>query len=795
VLQCLGQEEIDGLISGRLPSERQALLERHLDRCSICRERLETASAVQTLVPKGPLVGGEQPPEFPALRRVMARLQGGPNRDHLAQADAPEVPPPGWYPFLQATDRPGFVGRLGAYEIRREIGRGGMGLVFEGFDPALQRTVAVKVLSPLAPANGEARGRFLREARSAAALQHDNIVTVHAVDQVNGIPFLVMQLVAGESLADRLDREGRLPFADIICIGAQVARGLAAAHAKGLVHRDIKPANILLEEGTDRARLADFGLARAVGDASLTATGVVAGTPEFMSPEQATGAAVDARSDLFSLGAVLYAACTGASPFRAESPFLTLQRVHDEEAVPLGQADPSLPEWFCAVIHRLLRKEPAERIPSALELAELLEHSRLPETLTLPRAALRAAAVGPSPRRFRPWWAAALVGLVLLAALGVPWYLRRPREDPPEPDRLSPTDFVVAGQPHTYRQLAEAVAAAGDGDVIEVHGDGPFPTPPLRTGGKRLTICAGPRSRPVFLAEVPGQLQSGPLLRADADLRLDGLDIRWGIEVRPGISEADLLSRCVIVSTQGRLTLAHCRVATGQVNAPVGASGQEVILKDCHFVAENGVGVFWRARPAGRLSVEGCQFETHSALTILTAAETPRPAAATALLTGNTFVSEKGLQLLGDSRPRHALKFTARQNVFDHEQFVQLLGFGKPGAPGPAEMKDLLRSFVQWSEGSNLYRRSCRYLVGSTAQRPKVIYSADVEGLAGWLKLWDLPPNQSVAGVLRYHERTGTSPTEPLRLDGVEDPSGPVPQGVGADADRLGPVGALPEVP
>jgi Protein kinase domain len=795
VVECLGPEEIKGLISGRLPSERQALLERHLDRCAMCRERLETASAVRSVVPKGPVAGGEQPPESPDLRRVMERLQGGPILSPLAEADATDVQPPGWYPFLQVTDRPGFVGRLGAYEIRREIGRGGMGLVFEGFDPALRRTVAVKVLSPLALASDEARGRFLREARSAAALQQDNIVTVHAVDQANGVPFLVMQLVAGETLADRLDREGRLPIADVIRIGAQGARGLAAAHAKGLVHRDIKPANILLEEGTGRARLADFGLARAVGDASLTATGVVAGTPEFMSPEQATGAAVDARSDLFSLGAVLYAACTGASPFRGESPLLTLQRVRDREAVPLGQVDPSLPEWFCAVVHRLLRKDPADRIPSAVEVAESLERSRSAATLSPPGATIRKAAVGPSPRGIGHWWAAALVGLLFLAALGVPRYLSRPREGPPEPDRSSPTGFVIAGQPHNYRELGEAVAAARDGDVIEVHGDGPYPTPPVRTTGKRLTIHSGPRSRPVFLPEVPGQLQTGPLLRTDADLRLDGLDIRWSIVVGQGISEAELLSRCVIVSTQGRLTLAHCRVATGRSNAPIGAFGQEVLLKNCHFVAENGVGVFWRARPAGSLSVESCQFETHSAFTVLTVAETPRPATATALLTANTFASDKGLQLVGDARPRQPLKITARQNVFDQEHFIQLMGIRKPGAPKPAEMIDLLRSFVQWSDEANVYRRSCQYLVGSTAQRPRVMLSADVEGLVGWLKLWDLPPNQSVARVIRYRERKVSSTSEPLRLDGVDDPSGRVPEGVGADADRLGPVGTRPEVP
>jgi len=210
-------------------------------------------------------------------------------------------------------------------------------------------------------------------------------------------------------------------------------------------------------------------------------------------------------------------------------------------------------------------------------------------------------------------------------------------------------------------------------------------------------------------------------------------------------------------------------------------------------VAENGVGVFWRARPACRLTVEGCQFETHVALSVLAVAEAPRQPAATALLSANTFASEKGLQLLGDSRPRQPLEITARQNVFDNEQFVQMIGLRKPGAPKPEEMVELLHSFVQWSEAANLYRRGCQYLVGSTPRRPAVVHSAEVDGLAGWLKLWSLRPDQSVAGIIRYHERTGSSPREPLRLDRVDDPSGPVPPGPGADADRLGPGGRLEE--
>src|SRR5262249_29409220 len=151
--------------------------------------------------------------------------------------------------------------------------------------------------------------RFTREAQAAAAVSHDHIVTIHAVEEASGLPYLVMQLVAGMSLQERLDREGPMELPEILRIGLQTASGLAAAHAQGLVHRDIKPANILLENGVERVKITDFGLARAAADASLTQEGVVAGTPHYMSPEQARGEAIDQRSDLFSLGSVLYAMC------------------------------------------------------------------------------------------------------------------------------------------------------------------------------------------------------------------------------------------------------------------------------------------------------------------------------------------------------------------------------------------------------------------------------------------------------------------------------------------------------
>ena len=217
--------------------------------------------------------------------------------------------------FLHPSDQPGCLGTLGPYQIIDVIGRGGMGIVLRALDTKLNRIVAVKVLAPDLAANPNARRRFLREAQAAAAVSHPHVVTIHAVDE-DKLPYLVMECVVGQSLQEKLDRAGALRLTEILRIGRQVAEGLAAAHEQGLIHRDIKPANILLENGVERVKITDFGLARAADDVAITRTGEVSGTPQYMSPEQARGEHVDQRSDLFSLGCVLYAMCTGRPPFR-----------------------------------------------------------------------------------------------------------------------------------------------------------------------------------------------------------------------------------------------------------------------------------------------------------------------------------------------------------------------------------------------------------------------------------------------------------------------------------------------
>jgi hypothetical protein len=273
--------------------------------------------------------------------------------------------------FLAPPRRPDSLGRIGHYEVLEVLGRGGFGIVFRAFDDVLQRVVAVKVLAPQMAATSPARKRFLREARASAQIRHEHVVQVYEVGD-QPLPFLVMEYIPGETLQQRLDRTGPLDVPETVRIARQVADGLAAAHAQGLVHRDVKPGNVLIESGPQgRVKLTDFGLARAVDDASVSQSGVVVGTPMYMSPEQARGASLDHRTDLFSLGSVLYVMVTGHPPFRANSTPAVLKRVCEDTPRPIREIIPEVPEWLCRIIEKLHAKNPADRFQSAREVADL----------------------------------------------------------------------------------------------------------------------------------------------------------------------------------------------------------------------------------------------------------------------------------------------------------------------------------------------------------------------------------------------------------------------------------------
>jgi serine/threonine protein kinase len=276
--------------------------------------------------------------------------------------------------FLAPASHPEMLGRIGRYEIERIIGTGGMGIVLKGFDTELHRVVAIKVLKPHLAHNGAARRRFAREAQSAAAVVHEHVIPIYDVYTEGDTPYLVMQYVPGQSLQARVEERGPLDAREVLRIGRQIAAGLSAAHAQGVVHRDVKPANILLEQSVERVLISDFGLARTVDDATLTRTGVVAGTPHYMSPEQATGQPIDFRSDLFSLGSVIYYMCTGRPPFRAEHAMAILNRICHGKHRPLEQVNPDVPPELAEIVDCLLAKNANERFRDAKEVERVLEN-------------------------------------------------------------------------------------------------------------------------------------------------------------------------------------------------------------------------------------------------------------------------------------------------------------------------------------------------------------------------------------------------------------------------------------
>ena len=298
--------------------------------------------------------------------------------------------------ILSPSSKPSSLGRLGHYEVESLLGHGGFGTVLRAFDERLHRTVAIKLLSPELAATSPPRKRFLREARAAAAIRHQNVVAIHAVED-SPLPHLVMEYVPGQTLQQIIDGHGPLEIDDVLRIAEQIAAGLAAAHARGLVHRDIKPSNVLLEGGLGGSvKISDFGLARAADDATLTQSGTVAGTPLYMSPEQAQGQTIDQRSDLFSLGSVLYVMVSGRPPFRAPTTVAVLKRVVEDAPRPIAEIIPEAPDWLCAIIAKLHAKSPDDRFQTAQVVGDLLKDClaslRANRTVKLP------AGIPPAPR-------------------------------------------------------------------------------------------------------------------------------------------------------------------------------------------------------------------------------------------------------------------------------------------------------------------------------------------------------------------------------------------------------------
>lgn len=449
---CPPHEKLSQLLAEELPPPERSDLETHIEHCPHCQqelERLTKDSVVKAQTAAGSDFGATPLPQGEDQRQTPSHDSGPTQAERIGTPTTDDD----LLAVLSPSAEPGVLGRLGHYEILELVGKGGMGLVLKAKDTKLRRIVAIKLMAPQLAVSAGARQRFIREAQAAAAVRTEHVVNIFAVADDAPIPYLAMEFITGLTLEQCIEQGGPLAVRDILRIGKETALGLAAAHAQGLIHRDIKPGNILLEKKPEvrsqkpegsasvpsddgplasdyvRVKITDFGLARAADDASLTQSGVIAGTPLYMSPEQARGDPLDSRTDLFSLGGVLYTMCTGQAAFRAANSMAVLKRVCDDAPRRIHELNPNVPGWLAAIVLKLLAKHPSDRLQSAAEVAELLDQHLIglaqATGVYVPAAGLGPICERQTPhaRRVRRW----LVAGLLLAAAGVAAWLGLPQ--------------------------------------------------------------------------------------------------------------------------------------------------------------------------------------------------------------------------------------------------------------------------------------------------------------------------------------------------------------------------------
>jgi len=375
---CPQPDQPQQFLLGIMSGDDSQQIESHFENCESCLQQAEKISSQDTLT--NALADRE-------TNSILANLKIQKSVEKISESTLTKMnemsvtsqtvitPAPGdaatdasssFLHFLSPAKSDDELGRLGGYRILSCIGQGGMGLVLLAEDLQLQRKVALKVIKPEVASQADAKDRFLREARTAASIEHDNIVTIFQVGEENGVVYLAMQLLEGEALQERVAREKTMSLRDTVRIAGQIASGLKAAHDQGLTHRDIKPDNIWLEAGNDRVKILDFGLARGADEANqITQSGVIVGTPQYLAPEQAEGREIDSRADLFSLGVVLYRMLTGKSPFARNTLIATLGAIGNHTPPPPHELRSDIPPALSSLVMGLLEKKPEERIDSA----------------------------------------------------------------------------------------------------------------------------------------------------------------------------------------------------------------------------------------------------------------------------------------------------------------------------------------------------------------------------------------------------------------------------------------------
>ncbi len=599
--------------------------------------------------------------------------------------------------------------KLGKYVIKSVLGQGGMGIVLEAWDPDLHRRVAVKILGPQLALSTTARRRFLREARAAASINHPNVLTIHAVEQHGEVPFLVMELVVGRTLKAYVADKGPLDSIEVIRLSHQIALGLAAAHARGVVHRDVKPGNVMLDEGGTRVWIADFGLARAVLDnVELTSNDHAVGTPAYMSPEQVRGMPLDARSDLFGFGCLIYYMFTRHSPFQGRVTAETWNRILTEQPARLTQINPSVPPILSEIAARLLEKDPQDRYQSASEVAEelgnflaLLNQTASDQIVPL----LKRAHV---TRRFRPrsrflslsrrWVAGA--GLVLLLVLAASQFGPRLNQIPlvssslsavpadPEPQQPATAKLnairVGTDAQSDCATIAEALTRAGQPCVITVSGPGSY--------HESVTIAGAGFNQLQLIAEspvvwsCPSQGRPHPLVIADVSgVTVRGFDFLIQSPEAHGVEITDSAEDILLESCRFEHQSPAPKLSLLWVTANIPQWDNRVRVKNCSFHASGRssfcVSISDGQRQGSQIEFIDCRF--HALTTHLYVTDTCRQLK----VSGSVFVGGNNAINLSLKQRDREYPYTIQNNTFVGVKYwLGLMDSFRTGSPPSAPM-------------------------------------------------------------------------------------------------------------
>ncbi len=655
----------------------------------------------------------------------------------LAEAMKRWMDNPGWKQEKQENSNIPFESE--SIVLVRKLGQGGMGVVYEGFDKLLSRSVAVKFLSEQWSKNPSSRERLLGEAQAAAQVHHENIVSIHSVHPTGIVPYIVLQYIRGETLQQLIDRRGPLAGPKLEELSIQLTRGLAAAHRGGLIHRDLKPENILLENDTQIARIADFGLAQRLGTSKQTAAGVLTGTPTYMSPEQTRGEPLDHRSDLFSLGSLLYCAAVGRPPFDHDDPYVVMDRIRNDSPIPLAKLRNDLNPVWIAAIERLLKKDRNDRLESAEQLLALLTMKSTTDSIG-----------------YKPLiWIATLASCVALFATIVllvvqfrPQFLPQAMNNPPAAKGvelgisavplLEPISFLVKGRSERVNSLAQAVELAANDSTIMVFGTGELECESIRIREKALQIIAVNPGQVLLKAKPILPKTKEPFLSTDTDLTISGLKL---YSERTGAVENPVQS---LISIEGKSTLIlnECTLTSQGTSACVLANGKEIRAVNCNFIAEQGFAV------AGSLSkfqlkMVDCSIIARSCLELISNERTANPTGfqPNAMFDHCRFVGDRALRMVHRGPATEILKLDFRSSVLDCTRQIEVTSIAPRQSLllDDAKMLEYLGRTVQLNMQQSIYRASMDFFGTSdfrneSKRNPRIVADWDQwAGLFGML--------------------------------------------------------------